>query len=112
MSLTSSRRAIVEFNGDYTLTAVNEAADNANTPAAISDIALITGANTITPPTGVTGVTLLMPAGNTAIVTLKGVSGDTGVALHITDPSSIGLNGSSTFVLSASAGVTVRLMWS
>ena len=46
-------------------------------------------------------------------ITLKGVSGDTGVALHLTDPSTIALASSVTsFVLTTGGAITgVRLIW-
>lgn len=50
---------------------------------ATTEIVLQSGANTITPPTvpAPTGCVIQLPAGNTAIVTLKGVTGDTGIAI-------------------------------
>jgi hypothetical protein len=45
---------------------------------------------------------------------LKGVTGDTGIGLHLTDPSTIALAGSTaTFVLTAGNTITgLRLYWS
>jgi hypothetical protein len=46
-------------------------------------IELQSGANTITPPTSPApaGCVIALPSDNTAIVTLKGVTGDTGIAI-------------------------------
>jgi hypothetical protein len=59
-------------------------------------------------------VTILPPTGNTTNITLKGVTGDTGIQLHDTDPSTISLDPAVTsFVLTAAAQITgVRLYWS
>ena len=71
----------------------------------ISDTVLASGANTITVPSGATAVVIQPPSGNTILVTFKGVSGDTGVALHKTQPSVIALDSSVTsFVLTAASG--------
>jgi hypothetical protein len=48
------------------------------------------------------------------LITLKGISGDTGVELHLTDPCTISLNSTTnTFVLTAASQLAgVRLIWS
>src|SRR5690242_2468757 len=108
MSVTSQRATTIAFSGDITASETFSAANNTTTPAQINIQTLASGANTITPPTvgsgGATAVTIIPPAGNTATITLKGVSGDTGVVLHKTDPTTVALNSpTNTFVLSASA---------
>jgi hypothetical protein len=81
-------------------------------------VTLSSGANTITPPASATACTIIFPETNTGVdevlVTLKGVSGDTGVVLHPLDPTSVALNNAATtFVLTASASLAgVRLVWS
>jgi hypothetical protein len=113
MSVTSTRRVIVNYSGDVVAQQDEPAANNSSSPGEIENVTLAAGNNTITPPTGATAVTILPPAGNTSLITLKGINGDTGIALHLTDPSSIGLNSAaSTFVLNAVAQVIVRLLWS
>lgn len=49
--------------------------------AGVQLIALLSGLNTITIPTGTKIVTVQLPAGNTQTVTLKGVTGDTGILM-------------------------------
>ena len=90
------------------------AAANASSPAADSFVTLASGSNTITPPAGTVACTIIPPASNTNSITLKGVSGDTGVRIHNTDPTSIGLDSSvSSFVLTAGSTTSgVRLSWS
>jgi hypothetical protein len=112
MAITSNRRIINEFIGDYTLTAINAAAESTVSPGQVTDAVLTTGNNTITPPALATGATIIMPAANTILVTLKGVNGDTGIPLSRLDPTSIGLHTAAAFVLNAVSGLTVRIIWS
>ena len=112
MAVSSTRAITHGYTGDVTLHEVASAAANASSPGTTEAKALANGANTITKPTGAVGVTLTPPSGNTVTLTLKGVSGDTGVGLHLTDPTSIGLAaGVTTFVITTNSTVTVRLTW-
>ena len=54
---------------------------NANSPQDAQTINLSSGANTIMVPALAGGVVIQLPSSNTQTVTLKGVSGDTGIAL-------------------------------
>ena len=113
MAVASNRSVNVVFSGDFTSSVPKSAAENASSPGQITQQALSSGANTITPPSTATACTILFPSGNTVLVTLKGIAADTGVALHLTDPTSFGINNAaSTFVLNAASSVTVRLVWS
>src|SRR5260221_2742937 len=100
MAITSSRTLQLQFSGDITESVIQSALDNIASSGKTDVTTLLVGANTITAPviSGVTvsGLTVIPPAGNVNVITLKGVTGDTGVVLHKTDPSSIGLD--STFV--------------
>lgn len=75
----------------------------------VTEVVLQSGANTITVPAtpATSGCIIALPATNTAVVTLKGVSGDTGIAIGKTTttvlnwdpaaaPSSFVLNSAST----------------
>lgn len=115
MSISSTRIIATEFSGDVTA-AFQDSAANAASPGKLDIVTLASGANTITPPTGGTspvGVTIIPPAANVIGVTLKGVTGDTGIALHLTHPTSLGLGSSTgTFVLTAASTIAgVRLIW-
>ena len=73
---------------------------------------LATGANTITPPTGATVVLIIPPTANTSKITLKGITGDTGVSISRSQPTVLSLNAVTTFVLTAGGAVTnVELVW-
>lgn len=115
MSVTSHRSIDITLEDDVASSTTYEAASNTASPGAISPTRLAAGANTITVPTGGTtpkAVTIVKPSDNTTSITFKGVSGDTGVRLHDTDPDSISLDSSVTsFVLTAGAQVDVRLIW-
>ena len=112
MAVTAKRSISITLSGDLSAQNTFSAADNVASPAGVESKTLSSGANTITPPTGTVSVTIIPPSGNTVALTLKGVTGDTGVALHLTDPTSIGLAGTTAFCLTAASGVTVRLLWS
>jgi len=117
MAVSAERLTIILFTGDVAATLEYDAAINAASPGQIDIVTLTSGANTVTPPTGGTtplAVTIVPPSGNTALITLKGISGDTGIALHKTDPCTISLNSTtSTFVLTAASQIAgVRLIWS
>ncbi|MCA1839688.1 MAG: hypothetical protein LC723_05070 [Actinobacteria bacterium] len=118
MSTRATRVTVLTFDGDVDGTNNIEAAPNAASPAAIQVQTLASGANTITVPSStgitVTAVTIVPPVGNVIALTLKGVTGDTGIPLHLTDPSTVALaSGSVNFVLTAASAIQgVRLFWS
>ena len=116
MAVTATRVTTIVYTGDTTGTETVSAASNTASPGMIEIKTLASGDNTITVPTGgttPTACTLLPPAGNTATIKIKGVTGDTGVSLHLTDPSTFALNSSvTTFLLVTGAAVTgARLYW-
>lgn len=116
MAVTGQRSITIQFTGDVKAANTFLAANNAASPGQIEIKSLAAGANTITPPGGGTtpkSCTIIPPSGNTQLITLKGVGGDTGVALHKTDPTTIALDSpTATFVLNAAALIDgVRLVW-
>ena len=113
MAVTSTRTINITMTGDVVAQVAPAAASNATAPGKIDIVTLASGANTITPPTGAVGCTVLPPSGNTTSIIFKGVTGDTGLRMHNTDPFSITLNAASdTFVLTAGAQITsVRFYW-
>ncbi len=79
-----------------------------NTPT-IVNTTLTSGANTITVPSGAVACVITPPSGNGVALTLKGVTGDTGVHISQTTPSLIVFDGSnlpSTFVITAASLTT------
>lgn len=113
MAVTSVVQININFSGDIEYGQQFDAAANSSSPGLIDGQTLALGANVITVPSNTTGVTLVPPSANTTVITLKGISGDTGISIHRTNPTYIGLNGVSTFVLDAAAQITgFRLIWS
>jgi hypothetical protein len=116
MATTSNRTISVAFTGDLISSLAFAAAANVASPGSISILTLASGFNTITLPTGgstVKGAIIVPPSGNTQTLTLKGITGDTGVPLHKTDPCSITFEtGTTTFGLTAGGTVTgLRIIW-
>lgn len=117
MSITSSRTVQVQFSGDNTQEFIQSALDNALAAGQVDFITLDIGSNPVFPPTNtafvVAGVTIIPPAGNEEIITLKGAFSDTGIPIHLTDPTSIGLDSSFTGLnlVVAAEVVGVRLVW-
>jgi len=117
MAVTATRSVTITYSGDVIGTQIITAASNAASAGSVEIKTLASGANTITIPTGgtvPTAVTIVPPTGNTNSITLKGVSGDTGITIHLTDPTTIALASSVTsFVLTAGAEIEgTRLFWS
>jgi len=118
MAVISIRRISILFTGDLEDSFFFSSASNASAPGAADIFTLVSGANTITLPTGgstVVGATIIPPAGNTQTLTLKGITGDTGIVLHKTDPTSISFDTTPpvSFVLTAGGTITgLRIIWS
>lgn len=118
MAVTSRRNIQVEFSGDIVAEVIKSAAENVVSPGMEVIQTLAAGNNTITAPviSGiiVTGLTIFPPAANTSVMTLKGVNGDTGFPLHLTDPISISLGTAFTsLVINAVTQIVgLRLVWS
>lgn len=73
----------------------------------ITSINLNTGANTITIPTGATAAVIYPPSTNIYSLTLKGVTGDTGIPINRTMWSVLSLDPTATtFVLTAGGAIS------
>lgn len=78
--------------------------------APVNDLRVVdlsSGANTITLPTGTTAVLIIPPDDNTETITLKGVTGDTGIIVQPDKPSLLPIDQSAdpTFVITAGAAI-------
>ena len=113
MAITSSRSILTAMTGDLSFSRTDAAADLATAPGVVEKKDLSSGNNTITVPSGARGVTMKPPTGNAQTLTLKGVNGDTGVTLHKTDPTSLGLeSATASFVINAGGSVTgMVIVW-
>lgn len=117
MSVTSTRKVTIGFSGDYTAEITPSAAANSQSPGDVDIVTLAIGDNTIPPPSGGStprGLTIIPPVGNSTSIKLKGAGGDTGIELHPSDPTSIGLNSvSNNVILNVATQINnVRLVWS
>lgn len=96
MSTTSSRTVQIGFSGVVASQIIQSALENIVSPAETFTLTLPIGNTTIAIPViagiVVTGLTIIPPPGNTALMKLKGVNGDTGFPIHKTDPTSIGID--------------------
>lgn len=117
MATTATRYQSITFTEDITGTEKTVATSNTASPGSITIHTLSAGANTITVPTAgtvPTCATIVPPSGNTQSITIKGVTGDTGVRLHNTGFTALSLDSSvTTFCLTAGGTITgLRIIWS
>ncbi len=118
MAVQSVRTESITYTGDVVGVETYTSSTNSLSPGQIQIVALTTGANTITVPiiaaiSVPVAVTIIPPAANAVAITLKGITGDTGIRIHNTDPTTIALDPSvTTFVLNAASTINgVRLVW-
>ena len=118
MAVTSTRKVVVTFTGDVEFAEEFPAASNVVAPGIVNLVSLASGFNSIAVPVFGSVVpkalTIVPPSGNSQSIVLKGITGDTGLRLHDTDPSTISLHSSVTTVgLTAGAQINgVQLIWS
>lgn len=83
----SNRTNSVIFTGNIDTSVAFNATENTDSPGSVLLYDLVAGNNTITlPPATPVAATIIPPEGNEETLTLKGISGDTGIRLHPTDP--------------------------
>ena len=115
MAIAAARTTTITYSGDVLGTHTIAAASSAASPGTVEIKTLALGANTITPPTGGStplSVTCVPPSGNAQTLTLKGVTGDTGIALSLTAPFTVTLGtGTTTFVITAGGTVTGMILY-
>ena len=116
MATTSNRTTGITLTGDVTYNQSFSAAANSSSPGQVDLVTWTAIFNQLTPPTGGStpkALTIIPPSGNTQSMTLKGVTGDTGILLHLTDPTTISLGSAvATFGVTAGGTITgVRLIW-
>ena len=114
MAVTATRTTTITFSGDVVGTQSLAAASNAASVGAIETKTLASGFTAHTVPTGTcVSLTIVPPTGNSTSITLKGVTGDTGIRLHDTDPTTIAINSSVTSIgITTGAEITgVRFFW-
>lgn len=116
MAVTATRAQTITYSVDTTGTVTLSAASNAASPGSVELKTLASGFNTVTLPTGgstVVSCTIVPPAANTTAITLKSITGDTGIRIHNTDPTTITFHTTETaFGLTTGAQIVgVRFFW-
>jgi hypothetical protein len=87
---------------------------NANAPDNITTQAFTaTIYAAVTVPSGAKGVIIIPPTSNSGTITFKGVTGDTGVPLHKTQPNAYIFDDATgpAFGLLCSASITIEFWW-
>lgn len=119
MSVTSNITATITQSGDAVQSISAEALPNTNAPTAISNIALTNGTTTITCPSTtvfqVRAALIVPPTNNAGTITLKGASGDTGIAISGINPTMLTFSTTATpssFLLVASTTTNIQVFWS
>lgn len=89
---------------------------NTNGAGKMDLLTLALGDNVITVPSSGTvpkGVVIVPPAANNTTLVLKGVGGDTGVKIHVTEPTYLSLDPTqASFIINTAGTVTgIRLFW-
>ena len=112
MSVTSQRSIILGNSGDVEYSQTFSAADSSAGSGQNQLVSLASGNNTITVPDDAVAVTIIPASDNEETLKIKGVNGDTGIQIHPTDPTSLGLDDVTSFVINASGTATVRLIYS
>lgn len=116
MAKTSTIAVLVTVAGDgssLTYTPPGSPFSNAVAPmGGPVPTALASGPNTIAVPTGAQAVIVVPPVASLVTKTLKGVSGDTGIGISATLPTTVSLAASTiTFVITCSGPEIISLMW-
>lgn len=78
-------------------------------PSKAQEVSLSTGFNTLTRPTGADGAVIFPDPANAQTLTLKGVTGDTGLALHQQAPSVVTC--AADIGITAGGNTTVAVRW-
>ena len=116
MAVTATRAQTITYSVDVVGTETLSAASNTASPGAVELKTLASGFNTVTLPTGgstVVSCTIVPPAANTTSIILKSITGDTGIRIHNTDPTTVTFHTTETaFGLTTGAQITgVRFFW-
>jgi len=113
MSVTSDRSVTINWSQDVTYQQTFEAVTSTTGPGWNQLVSVTTGL-VITIPSNAVAVTIIPPVANTTALTIKGVTGDTGIGIGASDPSSFALSTTQTTLVLAAASTTsgVRVIFS
>lgn len=111
MSISSNIQFLISLGGSINGVIPIAQLGNANSPGEHLSVALVNGANTLTPPTGATFLLIVPPATSTVTKTLKGISGDTGVPVSPSQIIFLALANTNPLVLTTNNTETIDLYW-
>ena len=109
MSIQSLYNIQVVFTEDLLYSQQFNSTTSTSSPARVISTTLVSGTTAFVLPAGTKGFGIVPPVSNTtAELTIKGVTGDTGVNLGTSNPSILGIKGTtSTTVVSIFASTTI-----
>lgn len=112
MSKQATATISVNVTGDGLNFTDTDSPTNASSGVAPTSATLAAGFNAIPVPSGVTRVKIKPPPSSAVALTLKGVTGDTGIPISPAEPSYLSLpTGATTFGITAGGAVTLLLAW-
>ena len=116
MAVTANLNYALTFTGDAETRDNFGISENQASPGQNQVIDLSSGDNVITVPTGgsslAVAIIIIPPPANAITLTLKGDASDIGIALGLTDPTSIAVNSISSFIINAGGSVVgLRLIF-
>lgn len=112
MAFTSTITPSVQLSGAAVAALALAALTNSSSPAEHVAVTTVNGANTLTPPTtGTLFLIIIPPTGSSITKTLKGVTGDTGVPLSLTNWSLISLAATPGALVLTTNGVETLDIW-
>lgn len=111
MSKTATPTITVTLQGDGVISLISPSLDpNTSSPYEVLTVTLTDGPTTITPPSSAKYAMIVPPVNGANTKTLKGVSGDTGIPLSLSNPSFISLASSpSSFVITANGSEVIQI---
>lgn len=111
-AITSNMSLALSFSGGISATIVIPTVQNPASPGEHLPTSLVSGANTLTPPAGSTGLVILPPVNSAVTKTLKGVTGDTGVPIAAGLPTFLSLPpAAGALVLTTNGPEIVDIYW-
>lgn len=109
---TASSTVSVTVTGDGLNLTESDTNTNSASATAPTSATLANGFNTVSVPAGVIGVLIKPPPTSAIALTLKGITGDTGVPISPSTPTYLALPaGTGSFGVTANGVVTLLLAW-
>lgn len=113
MAVTSDVYVSVKMTGDLELDQTFPMVQNVAAPGDVDQLSLGSGFNAITVPATAKGAIIIPAITGVVALTLKGVTGDTGIALSKNSPNLISFDTSPPVTIGITTGsaTTLRIVW-